>query len=138
MELIAVVMGCETSQERFAACKSMLDYGFANFALVSPRLETEITVPVTLGASDFAVAVEGASSALLIDKSQRDMITTEITLEETVTAPVSQGQRLGTMTVKAGEQVLTQVPLVAKEPVLRLTLGQLFLRVLRRIAMAAP
>jgi len=82
--------------------------------------------------------VEGASSALLIDKSQRDMITTEITLEETVTAPVSQGQRLGTMTVKAGEQVLTQVPLVAKEPVLRLTLGQLFLRVLRRIAMAAP
>ena len=30
--LIAVVMGCETSQDRFAACKQLLDYGFANFA----------------------------------------------------------------------------------------------------------
>lgn len=30
MELIAVVMGAETSQSRNAACKSLLDYGFAN------------------------------------------------------------------------------------------------------------
>ena len=35
MELIAVVMGAETSQSRNAACKSLLDYGFANFAVVS-------------------------------------------------------------------------------------------------------
>ena len=39
MELIAVVMGSATSQERFAACKSMLDYGFANFALYTPALQ---------------------------------------------------------------------------------------------------
>ena len=48
MELIAVVMGAETSQERFAACKGMLDYGFANFALVTPEL-SEGQVPVKLG-----------------------------------------------------------------------------------------
>ena len=30
LHLIAVVMGCESSKVRFAACKSMLDYGFAN------------------------------------------------------------------------------------------------------------
>ena len=33
LELIAVVMGSETSKDRFAACKSLLDYGFTNFAL---------------------------------------------------------------------------------------------------------
>ena len=38
MELIAVVMGCESSQVRNAACKSLLDYGFANFAVISPEL----------------------------------------------------------------------------------------------------
>ena len=36
LSLIAVVMGCATSSERFSACKSMLDYGFANFAMVTP------------------------------------------------------------------------------------------------------
>ena len=137
MELIAVVMGCETSQDRFAACKSMLDYGFANFALVSPKPEGELTVPVKLGTEAVVTAVPGEEGAMLIDKAQRDSVTTVTELEESVTAPVSRGQRLGTMTVKAGEQILSQVPLVARDPVQRLSLGQLFVKVLRRLAMAA-
>ena len=138
MELIAVVMGCETSQDRFAACKSMLDYGFANFALVSPSGEADMTVPVRLGQSGVAYAVPGEQAQLLIDKAQRDSVTTQIELDPEVTAPVSRGQRLGTMTIKAGEQILAQIPLVAKEPVHRLTFGQIFWNVLRRIAMTKP
>ena len=57
-------------------------------------------------------------------------------LEESVAAPVSQGQRLGTLTVKAGEQVLSQIPLVAAEAVERQSWGDLFVKVLRRAAMA--
>ena len=34
MELIAVVMGAESSQIRFQTCKAMLDHGFANYALI--------------------------------------------------------------------------------------------------------
>ena len=136
MELIAVVMGCETSQKRTAACKSMLDYGFANFALVSPKLEDAVTVPVILGKQDQVAAQLGQEGALLIDKAQRNSVTTEISLEDQLTAPVSQGQRLGTMTVKAGDQVLSEIPLVASTPVEKLTFGDLFLLILRRTAMA--
>ena len=135
LELIAVVMGCETSQQRFAACKSMLDYGFANFALVDPEAP-EASVPVKLGKSDTVAAVPAEEGCLLIDKAQRSRVTTEVTLEPMVTAPVSQGQRLGTLTVKAGEQVLKQIPLVAQTGVEKLTWGELFLTVLRQIAMA--
>ena len=134
--LIAVVLGCETSQERFSACKSMLDYGFANYALVTPEAPQNASVPVTLGAADRATAVPGAQTELLIDKSQRDRISVSVELEPAVAAPVSKGQRLGTMTVRAGEQVLAQIPMVAAEGVARLTYGELFLEVLRRIAMA--
>ncbi len=134
--LIAVVLGCETSQERFSACKSMLDYGFANFALVAPDAPADAAVPVTLGAADSVAAVPGEATALLIDKSQRDQVTVSVELEPTVAAPVSKGQRLGTMTVRAGEQVLAQIPMVAAEGVARLAFGELFLEVLRRIAMA--
>ena len=135
MELIAVVMGCETSQDRFAACKSMLDYGFANFALVTPRQEGTATVPVKLGSTSTVHAVPGEDPALLIDKSQKGLISTELTLDESVTAPVSQGQRLGTMSIKAGEQILAQIPMVAGEAVPRLTFWQIFGKVLRRMAM---
>ena len=136
LELIAVVMGCETSQERFAACKSMLDYGFANYALVTPELPEEAVVSVRLGKLKTVAAVPAEAGELLIDKSQRDSVTTEITLEEGVTAPVSQGQRLGTLTMKVGEQILSQIPLVAQTPVQRLTMGELFVKVFRRAAMA--
>ncbi len=136
MELIAVVMGCETSQDRFAACKSMLDYGFANFALVTPQLDSEASIPVKLGTAGSVSAIPGEETALLIDKTQKGLISTEVTLDESVTAPVSLGQRVGTMTIKAGEQVLAQVPMTAKEAVPRLTYWQIFGKVLRRIAMA--
>ncbi|MBQ8768711.1 MAG: D-alanyl-D-alanine carboxypeptidase [Oscillospiraceae bacterium] len=134
--LIAVVMGCETSQERFAACKQLLDYGFANYALVQPQLPEKNAVSVKLGTADTVTAVPAEDTQLLIDKSQRDSVTTQVQLEEQVSAPVSKGQKLGTMTVKAGEQVLAQVSMVAQDSVPRLTLGDVFIILLRKICMA--
>ena len=136
MELIAVVLGSETSQQRFAACKSLLDYGFANYALVTPEY-TEEQVAVELGTADTVTAVPSRQPRLLIDKAQRSSITTEVERKEQISAPVSQGQRLGTLTIRSGEQVLDQIPLVAEKTVPKLTLGQIWKKVLRVIAMAA-
>ena len=136
MELIAVVMGCETSNIRTAACKSMLDYGFANFALVRPELSQQPEVPVTLGKSTSVKLQPSNDTGMLIDKGQKSSVTTEVTTEESIQAPVSRGQRLGTMSIKAGDQILTQVPLVASEGVERLTWGDLFIKVLKRLSMA--
>ena len=137
LELIAVVMGCATSQERTAACKAMLDYGFANFAVVSPDLtEHDTAVPVKLGKETSVCAILGGDTGMLIDKAKKSTVTTEVTLTDTVTAPVAKGQNLGTMTVRAGDQVLAEVPLVAAEDVARLTWWDLFVKVLRKAAMA--
>ena len=136
MELVAVVMGAETSQKRNDACRQLLDYGFANFAVVTPELTEAPEVPVKLGKAEQVAVTLGQSEGLLIDKAQKSTITTEVTTEESVTAPVSQGQRLGTLTVRSGEQVLREIPLVAAEGVERLRWGDLFAKVLKRAAMA--
>ncbi|MBR4989846.1 MAG: D-alanyl-D-alanine carboxypeptidase [Oscillospiraceae bacterium] len=136
MELIAVVMGAASSKDRFQSCKSMLDHGFAGYALIAPDLCDAPDVPVTLGKIPFVHPKLGESSSLLIDREQKNTVTTDIRLEEAVSAPVSQGQRIGTMTVKAGAQILKEIPLVAAEGVERLSLGDIYLHVLRRAAMA--
>ncbi len=136
MELIAVVMGSDSSQDRFAACKQLLDYGFANYALIEPKLDTAQTVSVKLGQADTVTAVPAQDVKLLIDKAQKSEVQITTELEETVTAPVSKGQRLGTMTIRAGQQVLSQVPMVAEDGVSRLSWGEIFLMVLRRLCMA--
>ena len=135
LQLIAVVMGCETSQKRFAACKSMLDYGFANYALVEPELPAESTVPVKLGIAESVKAIPSGSGKMLIDKGQKDSVTTELILDAEVTAPVSQGQRLGTLTVKAGEQILAQIPMVAENSVEKLTFWQMFGKLMKQVCM---
>ena len=134
--LIAVVMGCKTPQERLAACKSMLDFGFANYALVTPALPGQAEVPVRLGKETVVKAVPAEAQPLLVEKGQRDQVKVEMELEERIQAPVSQGQRLGTMTVRSGEQVLAQIPLVAEKSVARLTWTDLLGKILRRLAMA--
>ena len=136
MELVAVVMGCETSQQRFAACKAMLDYGFANYAVIEPALPADTRIPVKLGAQDFVEAVPAEQEALLIDKAQKNQISVKTVLDESVTAPVSKGQRLGSLSVLAGEQVLAQIPMVAKEAVPALRWGQIFAKMLKKVARA--
>ena len=131
MELIAVVMGCETSPKRFAACKSMLDHGFANYALITPELPETLEIPVTLGTVSKVTAVPAEHMPILIDKGQKNLITTQIEAGPSVKAPVSQGQRLGTLTIKAGEQILRQIPLVAQKVVPKLTFSQVFRRILK-------
>ena len=135
MGLIAVVMGCETSKDRFAACKQLLDYGFANYALVAPEA-SENAVPVKLGTSDFVSAVPAESPKLLVDKAQKNQVQTLTELEETVSAPVSKGQKLGMMTIKVGEQTIRQIPMVAEEGVARLTWWEVFLQIFRKVAMS--
>ncbi len=134
--LIAVVMGAKTSQERFAGCKAMLDYGFANFALVKPDLPTDNSIPVKLGTQKSVSAIPSEDVKLLLDKGQKDQVNIQVALEETLTAPISKGQKVGTLTVRVGDQVLSQVPMVAKDAVPRLTWWELFVQMLQKLSMA--
>ena len=135
MELIAVVMGCESSKERFAACKSLLDHGFANYGLITFPEDAQ-PVQVRLGQQDTVQAVPAQTGSLLIDKDQKSSVRFHTELEEQIAAPVRKGQRLGTLTVYAGEQVLSQIPMVAKESVERLSYWELFARILKKVCMA--
>ena len=138
LELVAVVLHCASSADRFQSAKALLDYGFANYALVPVQDEAALpAVPVVLGAQEEVKPVISGPEKLLIAKEQKQSITRGVTLEPSVQAPVSQGQRLGTLTVRAGDEVLAEVPLVAETAVTRLTWKDLFLDFLGRAAMAA-
>ena len=134
MELVAVVMGAESSKDRFNACKQLLDYGFANYALVAPELQAG-SVPVKLGVADSVAAVPREDVKLLVDKAQRNEVHIQTELEDSVAAPVSKGQKLGTMTVSVGQQVIAQIPLLAAEDVPKLTFWQMFMRIFRQVCM---
>ena len=138
LELVAVVLHCPSSTDRFQSAKALLDYGFANYALVPVQEgETLSPVPVVLGQSETVQPVASGEEQLLIDKGLRQSVTRTVELLPSVQAPVSQGQRLGTLTIQADGQVFGEIPLVAEKAVPRLTWKDLFQNLLRRVCMAA-
>ena len=136
MELIAVVMGADTSKNRFGACKSLLDYGFANYALAAADLPEDPSVPVVLGKEKQVLLQLSGSGNLLVDKASKSRITRELILEPSVNAPVMAGQPLGTLVIRDGAKILKELPLVAAASVDRLTWMDLFIKVLGKAAMA--
>ena len=136
MELIAVVMGAETSQDRFAACKGMLDQGFANYALYTPNIQEGASVPVTLGQADSVAVIPEKIPQILVERVKLPDVTAEVSLSPQVDAPIVQGQHLGTLTLRAGEEILAEVLLIAETEIPRLTWGQVTGRILRQVAMS--
>lgn len=137
LELIAAVMHCDSSTDRFESAKALMDYGFATYTLVDPVGDTEIPpVTVELGAQETITPVPQGNEKILLEKAQAGNVTRELQLSPIVTAPVAQGQTLGTITLKSGDQVLGQVPLVADGAVNRLRWWDLFRQLLRHLWMA--
>ena len=122
MELIAVVLHCDSSGDRFQSAKQLLDFGFANYALVYPDEAVEIpAVAVELGKAEAVTPVAEDLTPVLVEKGQAATVTTQVEVAESVAAPVEAGQRLGTLTMRSDGAPLKSVPLVAPEAVERLT-----------------
>ena len=125
MQLIAVVLGAPTSAERFASAKSLLDYGFANY-----EVNTQITagdevqkIAVEKGVDKEVGVVAGDSCSTLVKKGQEDNITKEIKIDETITAPIEAGQKIGTMTISRDGEVIADIDLNASSAVEKKGIG---------------
>ena len=137
MELIAVVLGAESSADRFAAARTLLDYGFGGWAMaeLAPE-ELPAEIPVRLGRSETVPAALERPARLLVRREQAGAVTSELTLAEEAEAPVCAGDVLGTLSVYVGEELACELPVVACGDVERLTFGELFSRLLGELAMA--
>ena len=137
MELIAVVMKAPTTAQRFQDASSLLDYGFANYALITPQPESPLApIDVLLGQSKTVQPQLQRECRLLVEKAQADQITTRVDLARDVQAPVDPGQTLGEFQVYVGEQLRDTVPIVAAQGVERLSVPGLFSQLFRRLLFA--
>ena len=137
IELIAVVLNCSSSTDRFQSAKALLDYGFANYALVNAEPDEPLKpLHVILGTQDTLTPVLRETAPILIEKGEQSKIVKTVSVCEEIAAPVTAGQQLGTLTLSAGERVLAEIPIIAPETVERLTLWELTLRLLKTACMS--
>lgn len=99
LSLICVVLGCPSSKERFAAASKMLDYGFCNYTYEQIEIEKELLsdVAVTKSVNNTVKVAVASNDKLLLKRGAKAKVEKKVNLPQSVEAPVSAGDILGTV-----------------------------------------
>ena len=139
MELIAVVMKGETADKRNTDAKALLNYGFSAYTLVSAADGQPLpALPVTMGeAETVSLTLPAQGVTAVVEKAQAAALECRLELPESLSAPVTAGQQVGTQTLCSGETELLTVPILAAEDVPGRSWGRMFTDLLRMAVFTA-
>ncbi len=134
VSLIAVVLGCSNTKDRFSSAASLLDQGFANWSVTVPTIPQEslTAIPVENGMMD-SVEVEAAvKEGVVIPKGKTEQVTCKVVLEESVMAPIKKGQKVGKVVCSLDEEVLAEYPVTAKSDIEEISFGSVWNLLIRQ------
>lgn len=119
MRLISILVGAETESARTEQTLQLLRYGFrffethqlfqANTPLNEPRIwmGNRRTVPLGLAHNLYITIPQGTYKSL----------DAKMNIDKRITAPIAKGGSYGSLVVKLGDELITEVPLVALDSI---------------------
>ena len=131
MQLISVVICAPSTAERFSSATAMLDYGFANYEVAGDDvLKTSVPYINIIGGTESQIAPKVSGNGFILKKGNLDKVEQSFELEQSVNAPVSEGQKLGEIiyTIEGAEVARRDV--CADHDVPKITIIQMFVRCL--------
>lgn len=132
MRLIGVLLRCGTSANRLKDAEALLNYGFANYELLTPvkrgmKLET---IDVYNGTRDEVGLIVNEEYSVLTDKQSGKAAEAKITLDKQVLyAPVEMNEQVGSVHIYINGEEVSSLPLYTAEAIPRCSLAQYFSRV---------
>ena len=109
--LVAVVMGCETSADRFQSARTLLDYGFAGYEIVTPQVDTSglVKAHVAKGVNQYLPLELGEVTGVLVPKGRGGELTQVTELEGELEAPVAKGQKVGVVKLYLDDKLVSEI-----------------------------
>ena len=102
LSLIAVIMKAPTTKIRFAEAQKLLDYGFSNYEYKQLAKKGDVlkSVDVTKGVEENLNLIVENDVGILLKKGQDKDVEQTIELNENISAPIQEGQKLGEIVFK--------------------------------------
>ena len=134
MSLIAVVLGAQTSDERFESAANLLDYGFANYEVIAPQIDERMITQVRVknGKEKSILPIYNETDKILVKKGSEE-ITYSYNIEKSVAAPVAEKAVLGEITIKSGDNIIKKIELYAGKPIEKISFSFVFKEMLKNI-----
>lgn len=132
LHLVAVVLGSETSDDRFESAKALLNYGFASYESVTLSLDESLITDVTVirGQEESVTPTHDEMKTVTLKKGEKDKIATEIELSTDVEAPIEKGQTLGTVKFTIDGEAIGECRLYSKEEIKRTTFADVLVGII--------
>lgn len=114
--MISVILGGETSQNRFDDARTLLNYGFANFVTVKLVNKDDVIEqqPAVKNGMDKTMSVHPAwNVTAVLHKGEEKLIEKEIALPSEIAAPIKAGQKVGELIIRKDGEEMMRVDLVA-------------------------
>ena len=110
MQFICVVMGAETSKDRFNLATNLFNFGFANYesVVVLDNENTKVQVPVKNGVNHSVTAMPVESVWDTVEKGEESAMKVKVELFENVSAPIMQGAKVGVAYVANADGVVVK------------------------------
>ena len=127
LSLIAVVLKAPTPAIRFSNAQKLLDYGFSNYTVTSFGKKGDVikSVEIKKGTTSSIDAILESDAEVLMSNGSSKDITQEIKLDDTFTAPILEGQKLGEVEFSINGNVVSTVNLVANKSSDKLSFGSI-------------
>ena len=127
LSLIAVVLKAPTPAIRFSNAQKLLDYGFSNYTVTSFGKKGDVikSVEIKKGTTSSIDAILESDAEVLMSNGNSKDITQEIKLDDTFTAPILEGQKLGEVEFSINGNVVSTVNLVANKSSDKLSFGSI-------------
>jgi D-alanyl-D-alanine carboxypeptidase (penicillin-binding protein 5/6) len=120
MRVIAVVFGAPTSKERNAQVTKMLNFAFAQYQThpMYKRNQTIGQAKISKGNEKSIKAVTSEPLSLLTKKGEKtEDVKQKVIMEKSLNAPISKGDKVGTIKLIKDGKVILESPLVANKDV---------------------
>ena len=114
LELVAVIMAGETSNDRFNGAKKLLDFGFANYQYVTIEPLLDVSECNVKNGVDKKVSITAdGTSKMLLKKGEAAAVTQQITLPQNLSAPVKKGGVVGSVDLYLKDEQIGQIDIRA-------------------------
>lgn len=136
ISFVSVVLGAQTSDERFALTQELLDYGFANYKLDNIKIDNSKlkTVKVKNGVDKSITPKCELNKKLLLPLPKNsDKITYKYSFLDEVKAPVKKGDKLGVITVYSGNKKISSIELKSDKNIKSVTFLYIFKKMFNNI-----
>ncbi len=119
MRLISVVMGTASDEARAQESQKLLSYGFRYYETLNLYdAGAVLNTPRVWGGDKNELRVGVDSSVVMtVPRARDEELTAKLDIQADLTAPIAAGERVGTMEVRQGEEVVGERPLVALESI---------------------